>query len=224
MKAKINKAPENERLPAGLDNEGVIFSYGSLLEHSKLRELLKKREHFEIFETNSPEEAAILVNSNPNDIVIIKNVRLENVRVSIVTERILRRWYENIGGDVQKLIDVGITSAEIPRALFLYARPAESNEKGRNLNGGLICNLSRDDLSTLDNYEWKPVLNRTRVSQLTIGNRSFLPNYITFYAGSEPSDNITSAEKNERSKLLNLNRNRGNLSPQAKWQRNVRCG
>src|SRR5829696_4725464 len=99
------KPPETEaeninRLPAQVDNETVIFSYGSLLEHKKLRELLKTRGEFKILETSAAAEAARLAKANPKDIVILRNVRLENVRVTIVTETILRRWYKNRGGDL----------------------------------------------------------------------------------------------------------------------------
>jgi hypothetical protein len=209
-------------LPPELDNETVIFSYGSLLEHETLRKLLKKRGEFKIFETNDASEAARLVKANPKDIIILKNVRLENVRVSIVTETILRRWYKNRDGELQELIDAGVTTREIPQALFLYARPAKTGEKGRTLNGGLIYNLSSDEVFMLDKYEFEPVLIRARAPEIKIGERTFVPKHIAFYAGTESPGDITSEEKAERARLLNLNRKPGAQSPQARWQREVR--
>lgn len=215
---------KEKQLPIELDNSGVIFSYGSLLEHEKLRELFSARGKFEIFETGDKAEAVKLIKTNPNDIVILKNAQLENVRVSIVTEQILRRWYESRGGSIRELVDAGISGAEIMRALFLYARLAHKHEKGRSLHGGLICNLRSEELLILDNYEWKPILERTPVTKIKIGNRRFSPKYITFYAGTESADDINLEEKAKRAELLNLNRSCGCLSPQAKWRRNVRRG
>jgi len=217
-----NQSKKLKPLPAELDNDTVIFSYGSLLEHKKLRELLKNRGEFKILETVDAAKAAGLAKANPKDIVILKSVRLENVRVSIVTETILRRWYKNMGGNLQELIDAEIITREILQAVFLVARPAKPGEKGKSLNGGLICNLSKEELSILDKYEWKPVLERTRAPELKIGERAFVPEHITFYAGTEPAGDITSEEKADRARLLNLNRKPGRLSPQARWQRQVR--
>jgi hypothetical protein len=218
----MTKAIDSNQLPAELDNETVIFSYGSLLEHEQLRGLLKKRGEFSIIETSNLAEAAVLVSKNPNDIVILRGVRLENVRVSIVTETMLRRWYKNRGGDIETLIKAGVTTRDIPRALFLFARPAGIGEKGRTLNGGLICNLRPEELSVLDKYEFEPVLKRTRARQFIIDERIFVPTRITFYAGTVSTDDLAPEEKSERAGLLNLNRKAGQLSPQAKWQEHVR--
>ncbi len=215
-------AENSNRLPAELDNESVIFSYGSLLEHAQLRELLKGRGEFEIFETAEPTEAASLSKNNPQDIVILRNVRLENIRAAIVTETMLRRWYQNRGGKIEELIRLGVTTPEIPRALYLYARPAEAFEKGRFLNGGLICNFTPAELTMLDLYEFDPVLSRMPTPELKIADRTFAPKHITFYAGTESFDDVTPAKKAERARLLNLNRRSGQISPQARWQRNVR--
>ena len=76
---------DSAALPAALDDDTVIFSYGSLLRHRQLRALLKSRGRFRILETGTAAEAARLAQSNPQDIVILKNVRLENVRTAIVT-------------------------------------------------------------------------------------------------------------------------------------------
>lgn len=206
------------KLPAELDNERVIFSYGSLLDHEKLRELLRAKGEFNILETGDLAEAARLAKDNPQDIVILRNVRLENVRVSIVTEAILRRWYQDRGGDPQKIIDAD----EILEAAYLYARPARSGERGRTLNGGLICNLSSTDVATLDNYELIPVLQKTRTPELKIEDRTFFPEHIFFYAGTESVNNLTREERAERARLLNLNRKPGELGPHAKWPKNVR--
>lgn len=213
---------QKRRLPGELDNETVIFAYGSLLEHEKLRELLTKRGEFKILETGHAAEAAQLVKDHPKDIVILKNVRLENVRVSIVTETMLRRWYARSGGDLEALRAAGLVARETRPAVFLMGRPAKPEEKGRTLNGGLICNLSKEELSLLDRYEWTPVLKRVRAPKLKIGKRAFVPEQITFYAGAESTGDITREEKAERSRLLNLNRKPGGQSPQARWQRGVR--
>src|SRR5690348_11355394 len=98
----MTKAGDDRPLPAELDNETVIFSYGSLLNNETLRGLLKNRGQFKILETDNLAEAARLVKDNPADIVILRNVRLENVRVSIVTETMLRRSFKNRGGDIEK--------------------------------------------------------------------------------------------------------------------------
>jgi hypothetical protein len=221
-KADAEDITDIGELPAELDNETVIFSYGSLLEHETLRGLLKNRGEFKVLETSSIVEAAVLAKANPADIVILRNVRLENVRVSIVTETMLRRWYQIRGGNLQELIDSQITTREIPQAVFLYARPAKLNEKGRTLNGGLICNFSKAELSMLDKYEFEPVLKRMRAPELKIGERTYAPKYITFYAGTESLEDMTPEEKAERARILNLNRKPGYLSPQAKWQKLVR--
>jgi hypothetical protein len=214
---------ENIRqLPAELDNDTVLFSYGSLLEHETLRKLLKNRGEFQILETVDAAEAARLARDNPADIIILRGVRLENVRVSVVTETMLRRWYQNRGGDVEEIIAAGVTTREISPALFLCARPAKPVEKGKSLNGGLICNLSQAELRRLDKYEWKPVLQRTRAPELIIQDRVFVPERITFYAVTTATGEITAEEKAERAGLLNLNRQPGRLSPQARWQKNVR--
>jgi hypothetical protein len=147
---------------------------------------------------------------------------LENVRVSIVTETILRRRYKNRGGDVEELIESGLTTREILPALFLCARPATPVETGRTLNGGLIFNLRKAELAVLDKYEWKPVLKRLRAPELKIGARVFVPKHITFYAATGAAESITAAEKSERTRLLDLNRKPGELSPQARWRREVR--
>jgi hypothetical protein len=211
-------------LPAELDNDTVIFSYGSLLDHATLRGLLTTRGEFQILETSDAAEAARLAKDNPKDIVILKNVRLENVRVCIVTETRLRRWFQNRGGKMQEIIDAGITTREVPKALFLCARPAEPFEKGRALNGGLICNLTESELAHLDKYEWLPVLKRERAPELKIGEQTYVPEHIIFYAVTESFYDITAEEKAERASLLNLNRKRGAQSPQARWQKNVRRG
>jgi hypothetical protein len=216
------QAEDIKQLPAEVDNDTVIFSYGSLLNHEKLRKLLINRGEFKILEISNVAEAASLVKGNPKDIVILKNVRLENVRVSIVTETMLRRWYKNRGGNLQELIDAGITTREIPQAVFLYGRPAKAAEKGRILNGGLICNLSKDEVLRLDKYEWEPVLKRERAPKLKIREHTFVPEHIVFYAGTESTNDLTSEEKADRARLLNLNRKPGHQSPQAKWQREVR--
>ena len=209
-------------LPAEIDRRTTIFSYGSLLNHRQLRELLKTRGEFQIHETQGVQKAARLIKENPNDIVILKNVFLENVRVSIITETMLRRWYREKGGDLETLIRAGVTTREVPQAVFLYARPAAPNEKGRFLNGGLICNLTREEVLHLDRYEFEPVLKRTRAPQIKIGGRGFFPNHIAFYAGSASTADITAEEKAERARFLNLNRKYGQISPQAGWQKNVR--
>lgn len=210
------------QLPVELDNATVIFSYGSLLDHKKLRELLKKRGEFKILETSDAAEAAVLAQGNPKDIVILRNVRLENVRVSIVTETMLRRWYKNRGGDPRAPAGAEAATRETPQELFLYARPARPEEKGKTLNGGLICNLSEEEVSALDKYEWEPVLRRAHAPELKIGDGVFVPEHITFYAGTESVEDITPEEKADRARLLNLNRKPGEQSPQAQWRKNVR--
>lgn len=212
------------RLPVELDNETVIFSYGSLLEHEKLREIFGSRGRFEIRETIDAAEAVAMIRENPRDIVILSNVRLENVRVFIVTETVLRRWYENRGGRLGELIDAGIITAEVPQNLYLYARPAKPGEKGRTLNGGLICNLSAEETLRLDKYEFEPVLVRTRAPQIKIGDHAFVPKFIAFYAGTESTADLTAGEKAGRRKLLDSNRKRGEQSPQARWRKDVRRG
>ena len=72
------------------------------------------------------------------------------------------------------------------------------------------------------NTNGEPVLKRERVPELKIGAHTFVPDYITFYAGTVSPDDITIEEKADRARLLNLNRKPGGQSPQAKWQKNVR--
>ena len=210
------------RLPGELDNDTVIFSYGSLLDHEKLRELLVHKGEFQVFETSDVAEAAQLAKDNPKDIIILRNVRLENVRVSIVTEPILRRWYKDRGGNLRELTEAGIATDGALECAYLYARPARAGERGKALNGGLICNLTGEEVSVLDKYEFEPVLRRTRVPQLKIQGRVFAPEHVAFYAGTESVSDLTREERAERSRLLNSDRKPGQQSPQAKWPPNVR--
>jgi len=209
-------------LPPVLDNETVIFSYGSLLDQERLRALLTHRGEFLIVETSSVPEAMRLIAENPDGIVILRGVRLDNVRVSVVTEAILRRWYRDRGGDLQSLIEAGVTTVETPEAAYLYARPAFPAERGRSLNGGLICNLTAEEVGVLDKYEFEGVLERTRAPALAVGGTEYVPNQITFYAGTMSPEEITPEEKAERVRLLNLGRKPGHKGPHAKWPRNVR--
>jgi hypothetical protein len=213
---------ETPQLPPEIDNDTVIFSYGSLLDHGQLRFLLNARGDFEIRETLDLAEAATMVNAHPEDIVILRDARLENVRVSIVTEAILRRWYKDSGGDLQKLVDAGVTSREVPESAYLYARPVREGERGRFLNGGLICGLTTEEVDVFDKYEFETILRRTRTSRLAIQNRTFTPAYITFYAGTAAADDLTPEEVGEKSRILRLNRQRGKKSPHAKWPENIR--
>src|SRR5262249_18001840 len=151
------------------------------------------------------------------DIVIVRDVRLENVRVSIVTEKILRRWYEDRGGDLGELVRAGIAVDDALECAYLYARPALPGEKGRSLNGGLICNLTAEDVAVLDKYEFEGVLEKTRAPEVVINRRTYIPRFITFYAGTESVAGITEDEKAERSRLLNLGRKPGQKGPHAKW-------
>jgi hypothetical protein len=210
------------RLPPELDSGTAIFSYGSLLDHGKLRELLAERGEFQILETSVLSEAARLARNHADDIVILRNVRLENVRVSVVTEKILRRWYKDRGGDLGELTDAGIATEDALECAYLYARPARDGERGRSLNGGLIFNLTREEVAVLDKYEFQPVLLRTRAPELVIQGRTYSPENAAFYAGTESAADLTREEKAERSRLLNLNRKPGTQGPQAKWPRNVR--
>ena len=218
----MNEIKDLKELPAELDQKTALFAYGSLLEHEQLRELLRQRGEFRILETENLARAVRLVIDNPRDIVILRNVRLENVRVCIVTETILRRWFENRGGSIEEHIESGVAPIEIPRSLFLYARPSDPFEKGKSLNGGLIFNFQPNELSVLDKYEFAPVLKRTRAPELKIAERAYFPRNITFYAGTESFDDIQPEEKAERARLLNLNRKRGRLSPQARWPERIR--
>ena len=209
-------------LPRVLDNETVIFSYGSLLDQESLRILLKHRDEFRIVETSNVNAVAGLVAENSDGIVILRGVRLNNLRVSVVTEAILRRWYKDRGGDLQTLVDAGVTTVETPEAAYLYARPARSGERGRSLNGGLICNLTAEEVAVLDKYEFEGVLKRTRAPELVIQGQTYIPLHVSFYAGTESSAGITDQEKAERSRLLNLDRRPGHKGPHAKWPANVR--
>ena len=209
-------------LPPEIDNNTVIFSYGSLLDHGQLRFLLKARGDFEIRETADIAEAARMVSAHPKDIVILKNVRLENVRVSIVTEAILRRWYKDSGGDLQKLIDAGVTTEEAPESAYLFGRPARDGERGRFLNGGLICSLTAEEVEIFDKYEFETILKRTRTPRLAIQNRTFTPAYITFYAGTAATGDLTPEEVRERARILNLDKQRGKKGAHAKWPENIR--
>jgi len=209
-------------LPSEIDNATAIFSYGSLLDHGQLRTLLKAKREFEITETSDIADAVRLIGERPADVVILRDVRLGNVRVSVVTEAILRRWYKDSGGDLRKLIDAGVTTFETPEAAYLYARPAREGERGRSLNGGLICNLTAEEVAVLDKYEFETVLVRTRTPRLEIQGNIFSPAFISFYAGTQNTDDLSAAEKAERSRLLHLNRKPGRQGPHAKWPENVR--
>jgi hypothetical protein len=209
-------------LPADIDNDRAIFSYGSLLDHKILKNLLRERSEFYIFETRDVAEAARLASENPGHIVILKNVLMEGVRVTIVTEAILRRWYAERGGDISKLVDAGVTSMEEPRYAYLYARPARDGERGRSLNGGIICNLTEAEIAMLDLYEMEPVLKRERVPQIQIQGKIYTPNHVAFYAGQESPETITEAERDERALILAAGRKPGRQGPNAKWPMDVR--
>ena len=97
----LNEGPEKKRLPEALDNEGVLFSYGYLLDQPKLRELLNtRRPNFSILETTDIDEAKKLA-THPDAVVILRNVRMEGVRVSVVT-----------AGELHELRSLGEGSSE----------------------------------------------------------------------------------------------------------------
>ena len=217
----VRNADNLGALPAEVDNDTVIFSYGSLLDRDRLKHLLRDRGTFQIFETDSLAETSKLVTDKPTDIVILRNVRLLNVRVSIVTESMLRRWYAEKGGDLPSLVEECVTTELPSQSIFLVARAA-SDENGRSLKGGLICNLRPKELLHIDRYEWKPVLERTRTPKLEIDGKTYEPKHVTFYAGKQPLDDISVEERAERSRLMDLNRGKGQKSPQAEWPDNVR--
>ncbi len=219
---------EGERvdiLPKELDEETTIFAYGHLLDVPELKKLIaRKRVNVTIFETTTLDEAVGIRQKHPDDIIILREVRLEGVRASIATEEQLRNFYQEQGESVNALVEKGLLEP-IPRHhSYLYARIAEPTEHGRFLDGGLIAGLRREELEeVLDPYELPPVYQRQRAPELTIGGKRFKPKHVTFYAGNIGTLSRTTEEEIAAKKMARTGRNKiGSYGPGAKWPREAR--
>lgn len=216
---------EHVPLPKELDEDTTIFAYGYLLDVSELKKLLaEKRTDFVVLETTRLDEALKLRREHPDDIVILRGVRLEGVRVSVVTEEQLREFYKEQGESVEALVQKGLLEPNPRQHSYLYARVAGPTERGRFLDGGLIAGLRREELEeVLDPYELPPVYRRQRVPELTIEGKRFKPEHATFYAGNigalaRTEEAVIAAKKTARAGRAGI----GQYGPGAKWPREAR--
>lgn len=221
--------PKFEKLPEAIDNVGTLFSYGYLLDIPNLQGLLEdiqklteKPRTVTIREASDLSEAERLVRSEPESVIILRGTRLENVRVSVVSEEELHEQYEKRGKDIRSLVEKGMQQAPPREHAYLYSRRPVGEEKGRYLNGGLIIGLNEEELKHLDDYEYDPVYRRQPARELVIGSRKYQTEKITFYEGNGPlersPDHIAKAKKyvwRERSEA-------GARGPRAKWPPFVR--
>lgn len=214
-----------EKLPGELDTDTTLFAYGYLLDVSELKELIaKKRTDFAVLETTQLDRALKLRQEHPDDIVILRGVRLEGVRASVVTEEQLRGFYRERGESVEALVQKGLLEPAPRQHSYLYARVAEPDERGRFLDGGLIAGLRREELEeVLDPYELPPVYRRQRVPGLTIEGKRFKPERVTFYAGNigklrRATKEIVTAKETARVGRAGL----GEYGTGAKWPREAR--
>jgi hypothetical protein len=186
---RLRESAEIKQLPEALDNRGVIFAYGFLLDQPKLRELLNRTPaDFPIYETTDMEEAKMLA-THPDSVVILRDVRLDGLRVDIHSEQQYRDWMKTIDPDtLEATIEEGILKPQGQPNASLYARTASPEEYPRFLNGGLICGLRPEELKRLDKFELDPVYKRTRTPELTIGGETYVPREVTFYAGRSDLD------------------------------------
>jgi hypothetical protein len=200
-----------KRLPPAIDAENVIFAYGSLLEEQTLRGLLKPRLPFSIRELTDIDSAVKAAASKPGDIVIIRGVRLLNIRAALVTSAILTRWFP---------FKDHIEASEVADGVFLYARRIRDGERGRHLNGGLILGLTFEEIKAIDAYELDPVLQRRPVGTLIINSERYACEHISFYEGTVPAESRTREEKQEIRRLLRVSRASG--KDLRRWPRDVR--
>src|SRR5438105_3937934 len=79
----LSEGNEAKQLPEVLDRKGTLFAYGSLLDEGIVRGLLTSRKpDFKILVTEDMEEAERSRQSDPETLVILRNVTLQGVRVS----------------------------------------------------------------------------------------------------------------------------------------------
>lgn len=220
-------------LPESLDRDTTIFAYGSLLDRAKLQELVgRNRGGFEIQETSSIEQASKVVAEHPNDVVILHGAQLDDVRVSVVSDAELRKWYAGQGRSVDEAIVRGVWPPEIQKYSFLHAHPAGAGEKGRFLNGGLVIGLTETDLTKeIDPFEIPPVYVREPVPKLTIDGQAYIPKHITFYSAGIPEqrrDPKESAASRRYSRAKTFDGSgkviTSEYSQEAKWPEGVRSG
>jgi hypothetical protein len=186
----------NGTLPDEIDNETVIFAYGSLLDEQTLRTLLVHRRQVNIRTAESIAAAVELRLRSPDDLVILRPVQVEEVRVMLVSNSILDRWASSDSDD----------GSSAPEALFLYGRRAKPHERGRHLKGGLLIGLTYDEVLDIDRYELEPVLSRCPATALKIGAATYRAEKISFYEGSMPAEARTLDEVAEIKRLLKLSR------------------
>lgn len=221
--------PKLEKLPASLDKETTLFSYGYLLDipnlHGLLQDIQKlgeKPRAIDILEAQDLAEAEQLTGSHPESIIILRGARLENVHVSVVSEKELHDQYEKRGRDIKPLVEKGIQQATPREHAYLYSRRPQKDERGRFLNGGLIIGLKKEELEHLDDYEYDPVYRRQPVNELTIADKRYRSESITFYEGNGPLER-TPEDKVRASKYVRSDRsNLGERGPNAKWPPGVR--
>ena len=227
---KLKESREFNTLPTSLDKRGTLFSYGSLLLQDTLRSVLKSRRlGFSILEASNIKDAKELVDKNPEAVVILPNVEMSGVRVDVISEDQLRKWYKQTGGDINDLIQKGAFEKETQPRVILYARTAQSTDeprtRSRYLNGGLIFGLSEEEVRLdLDAYEADPVYKRAVVPELKINNEKYTPQNVTYY-GAGVDLGKAEGESALVNKLLlgpeGQGRKLGTLK-NAQWKREVR--
>lgn len=193
-KPDLTKKPEKiiEKLPEIIDNKGTLFAYGYLLAHENLKRLFqesRKGKEVTIHEVGSVEDAQKLAEKNHEDVVILRNVKMEGVRAQIITSnQFIDAYKKKFGKDYPKSDD------DAGAQEYLYVRQVEDNKKPRYINGGLVMGLSNDDLKAFDIDEGiipedkDGVYWRKKVPELNIKNHKYQIENITFYSGNAEDD------------------------------------
>ncbi len=216
----------SEKLPETIDKKGTLFAYGFLLDQENLKSLLKESRsgiEVEIHEAGSIEEAEKFTEKNPNNIIILRNVKMEGIRAQIITHNQFREAYKKkFGEEYHYNINEGHE--------YLYVTLAKEGERGRDINGGLIIGLDGNDLKVIDVDEATNlkkndgVFFRKKVPELKISGKNYKPDSIEFYSGNvgniheylDPENEGSVSAAIARSAVLKKRRER-ELSDSAKW-------
>lgn len=218
-----------EKLPEIIDNKGTIFAYGYLLERENLKRLFEESrpgKEGNIYEAGSIEEAQQLVEKNPEDVVILRNVKMEGVRAQIITsDQFVDAYKKKFGKNFPESDSNGEAQE------YLYVRQAEDDKMPRYINGGLVIGLNNADLRVFDIDEGiipedkDGVYWRKKVPELKIENRQYQIKNITFYSGNaegdihkylDPENKGVISSRIARSAILEKKKGR-EISDSAKW-------
>lgn len=214
---KIEKR-EFIRMPAFIDKPGTLFSYGSLLDHERLREQILEINpdaNIDIQDAVNLMDAHRIRVKSPNAIVIVHGAELEGIRANIIRES---RFGEP-------------EDAEHEEA-YLYVRKAKEGERPRYVAGGIIIGLTKEFLQALDEYEMATppkskeddpqFYRRAPVDELRIDGKIYSSRNIEFYEGIAEPHQTDEDREATRKIVLGEVRKRGEKAEGARWPETVR--